>query len=154
MRLKKLVKTGNTWRYTLERPILRALDIDPHATRICSRIEGDCLVLRPVGTRRELSRARHQAQLRGLLEELDSHGLSRELFTRVCDDGSSLAEVMSKISSGMDIDPILVSRLRMCLERRKTCVESWENTIAAVMARRRSTLVSDKPETSDALDTE
>lgn len=137
---KRLIKNGHSWVYLFDAGLIRSLEIDPKETTFAQRIEGDCVVIRPIGTRKELSVARRFKTYLDLLQELDDHGFSREHFARISPENITLGELRTKISCGIEPDLVTLARLKLCLERRKTCRELWDATITAVLARRTSTL--------------
>ncbi len=112
------------------------LDIVPRKTMVEIAVEGDCLVIRRVGgPSRKSSMKRSAYKLVTKLEVLAAAGLSRQLFARLS-NGTTLQEFTSNVIHSLPVDPTTVARIEECFERRENCRESWESTIATVLARR------------------
>jgi hypothetical protein len=83
-----------------------------------------------------------------LLRALDAHGMLKQHFQRLSHDDMSLGEFAGLVSRGREVNAVTLERLKSCLERRQTCKETWDATLAAVLAVR----VGDEQSSSDRSD--
>ncbi len=66
---------------------------------------------------------------------LDSKGLSPASFQKLSHDGTRYGVFLGRISINDDaLDRVTIERLERCLVRRNAKRESWDETIAAVLA--------------------
>jgi ribosomal protein S10 len=140
---KRVINIGESLGIILPKGVCGVMDIQLHSLLSLAIDEG-AMILRPLGikgtpARRGAPRARPEKLPTTrprieLLRALDAWGMTKEHFQRLSHDGMGLGEFAGVVSLGQQVDPVTIERLKMCLDRRQTCKESWDATIDAVLA--------------------
>jgi len=131
-RKRKLTTVGNSFALVIDKQICRLLRLNAD-TEFAMHLDGERIVFEPI-RRDEPPRRIDRVAVHRMMRTLLAGGLSPEAFKKLHPTRVPLFAFMGQLTISDDIDPVVVKRIEMCVERRRAVRESWDVTVEAVLA--------------------